>query len=67
VVQKRDRDLVLATHGRGIWIIDDLTPLRALTPAMLQQEHRSSSASTHSAAGPKAMPAMRVRMRPTTR
>ena len=24
-------DLVLATHGRGIWIIDDLTPLRALT------------------------------------
>jgi photosystem II stability/assembly factor-like uncharacterized protein len=38
VVQKRDRDLVLATHGRGIWIIDDLTPLRALTPAMLQQE-----------------------------
>ena len=38
VVQKRDRDLVLATHGRGIWIIDDLTPLRSLTPAMLQQE-----------------------------
>jgi photosystem II stability/assembly factor-like uncharacterized protein len=38
VVQKRDRDLVLATHGRGIWIIDDLTPLRALTPATLQQE-----------------------------
>jgi photosystem II stability/assembly factor-like uncharacterized protein len=38
VVQKRDRDLVLATHGRGIWIIDDLTPLRSLTPATLQQE-----------------------------
>ena len=33
--QKRDHDLVIATHGRGIWIIDDLTPLRALTPAML--------------------------------
>ncbi len=28
--QTRDHDLVLATHGRGIWIIDDLTPLRAL-------------------------------------
>ena len=28
--QRRDRDLVIATHGRGIWIIDDLTPLRAL-------------------------------------
>ena len=32
-IQPRDHDLVLATHGRGIWIIDDLTPLRALTPA----------------------------------
>ena len=30
-VQPRDNDLVIATHGRGIWIIDDLTPLRALT------------------------------------
>ena len=38
VVQPRDGDLVLATHGRGIWIIDDLTPLRSLTPALLQQE-----------------------------
>jgi len=38
VVQPRDGDLVLATHGRGIWIIDDLTPLRALTSGLLQQE-----------------------------
>jgi photosystem II stability/assembly factor-like uncharacterized protein len=38
VVQPRDHDLVLATHGRGIWIIDDLTPLRALTAETLQQE-----------------------------
>ena len=38
VVQSRDGDLVLATHGRGIWIIDDLTPLRSLTPGILQQE-----------------------------
>jgi photosystem II stability/assembly factor-like uncharacterized protein len=37
-IQPRDNDLVLATHGRGIWIIDDLTPLRALTPAVLRQE-----------------------------
>ncbi|MDB4909028.1 MAG: sialidase [Gemmatimonadetes bacterium] len=27
-VHPRDNDLVIATHGRGIWIIDDLTPLR---------------------------------------
>jgi photosystem II stability/assembly factor-like uncharacterized protein len=37
-IQPRDHDLVLATHGRGIWIIDDLTPLRALTPAVLTEE-----------------------------
>ncbi|MEP7131907.1 MAG: sialidase [Acidobacteriota bacterium] len=30
-VHGRDHDLVLATHGRGIWIVDDLTPLRTLT------------------------------------
>jgi photosystem II stability/assembly factor-like uncharacterized protein len=27
-----DGDLVVATHGRSFWILDDLTPLRALTP-----------------------------------
>ncbi len=24
----KDNDLVLGTHGRGVWILDDLTPLR---------------------------------------
>ena len=37
-VQTRDASLVLATHGRGIWIIDDLTPLRALDAKMLDSE-----------------------------
>jgi photosystem II stability/assembly factor-like uncharacterized protein len=37
-VQPRDNDLVLATHGRGIWIVDDITPLRHLTPDLLAQE-----------------------------
>ncbi len=27
--QIRDDDLVIATHGRGIWIADDMSPLRA--------------------------------------
>jgi photosystem II stability/assembly factor-like uncharacterized protein len=35
-IQARERDLVIATHGRGIWIIDDISPLRALTPKSLQ-------------------------------
>ncbi|HYA64191.1 MAG TPA: glycosyl hydrolase [Candidatus Sulfotelmatobacter sp.] len=38
VVQNRDSDLVVATHGRGIWIIDDITPLRHLTPEVLAEE-----------------------------
>lgn len=38
VVQPRTNDLVLATHGRGIWIIDDITPLRALTPQVLASD-----------------------------
>jgi hypothetical protein len=37
-VQPRENDLALATHGRGIWIIDDITPLRTLTPDLLAQE-----------------------------
>ena len=27
-------DLVIATHGRGFWILDDATPLEQLTPAV---------------------------------
>jgi photosystem II stability/assembly factor-like uncharacterized protein len=34
-IHPRDHDLVIATHGRGMWIIDDITPLRTLTPAVL--------------------------------
>ena len=28
---------MIATHGRGLWIIDDLAPLRALRPELLQR------------------------------
>jgi photosystem II stability/assembly factor-like uncharacterized protein len=38
VVQPRESDLVLATHGRGIWIIDDISPLRSLTPALMEKD-----------------------------
>jgi photosystem II stability/assembly factor-like uncharacterized protein len=34
-LQDRDDDLVLATHGRGIWIVDDISPLRALSAQVL--------------------------------
>ena len=34
-IHPRESDLILATHGRGILIIDDITPLRSITPAAL--------------------------------
>jgi photosystem II stability/assembly factor-like uncharacterized protein len=37
-VQPRESDLVLATHGRGIWIIDDISSLRALTPDLMEKD-----------------------------
>jgi photosystem II stability/assembly factor-like uncharacterized protein len=38
VIQPRESDLVLATHGRGIWIVDDISPLRKLTPEVMARE-----------------------------
>src|SRR6201998_3584397 len=38
VIQPRDSDLVIATHGRGIWIVDDISPLRKLTPDVMAQD-----------------------------
>jgi photosystem II stability/assembly factor-like uncharacterized protein len=34
-LQPQKDDLVLATHGRGIWIVDDISPLRALSAQTL--------------------------------
>ena len=38
VVQEQFNDLVIATYGRGAWILDDITPLRALTPDVLNAD-----------------------------
>jgi photosystem II stability/assembly factor-like uncharacterized protein len=34
-IQEHFNDLVIATYGRGFWILDDITPLRRLTPQVL--------------------------------
>lgn len=34
-IQPREGDLLVATHGRGLYVLDDLTPLRALDPKVL--------------------------------
>jgi photosystem II stability/assembly factor-like uncharacterized protein len=33
-IHPRDNDLIVATHGRGIYVLDDLTPLQRLGDAM---------------------------------
>lgn len=35
IIQERENDLVIATFGRGFYIIDDFTPLRGLTKQKL--------------------------------
>jgi hypothetical protein len=33
----KDDDLVVGTHGRSFWILDDITPLRQIAPATMQE------------------------------
>ncbi len=37
-IQRRENDLVIATFGRGFYILDDYTPLRNLAPETLEQD-----------------------------
>jgi photosystem II stability/assembly factor-like uncharacterized protein len=34
LVHPRDNDLIVGTHGRSVWIIDDITPLQQMTDAV---------------------------------
>jgi photosystem II stability/assembly factor-like uncharacterized protein len=38
LIHPRENDLVLATHGRSIWIMDDVTALQALTDSVTAEE-----------------------------
>jgi hypothetical protein len=38
VVQEHFNDLVISTYGRGFWIMDDITALRAMTPEVLNAD-----------------------------
>jgi len=37
-IQDHFNDLVVATYGRGFWIMDDVTPIQQLTPAILDSD-----------------------------
>ena len=38
IIHPRDGDLIAATHGRGIWVMDDISALQQMTPAVQQSE-----------------------------
>ena len=38
VIHPTRHDLVLATHGRGIFILDDITPIRALSTSLIAED-----------------------------
>jgi photosystem II stability/assembly factor-like uncharacterized protein len=38
LVHRRDRDLVVATHGRSLYIVDDIRALQELTPEVLARD-----------------------------
>jgi hypothetical protein len=38
LVHPRDGDLVLASHGRSVWIMDDITPLQQMTAETMQKD-----------------------------
>jgi len=38
VIQERENDLVLATFGRGFYILDDYTSLREFSPALIKKK-----------------------------
>ena len=37
LIHPRDRDLIVATHGRSFWIADDITPLEQMTKPITDQ------------------------------
>ncbi len=38
LVHPRDNDLIVATHGRSLYIADDITPLQQLTPEAMNED-----------------------------
>jgi photosystem II stability/assembly factor-like uncharacterized protein len=37
LIHPRDRDLIIGTHGRSIWIVDDITPLEHMKKAATEE------------------------------
>ena len=38
LIHPRDNDLILATHGRSIWVMDDITAMSQLNPSVMDSK-----------------------------
>lgn len=38
VIHPRDSDLIAGTHGRGAWVVDNITSLQQMTPAVAEED-----------------------------
>lgn len=43
MVHKREKDLVVATHGRAFWVLDDLTPLHQIKDGAAPMQHKTAT------------------------
>lgn len=37
-IHPRENDLIIGTHGRGVWIMDDISPLQEMTESVLDSD-----------------------------
>ena len=54
VIHPRDGDLVAGTHGRSIWILDDITALQQWTPAVAKKALHAFDSRVATTPGPSA-------------
>ena len=52
VIHPRDNDMIVATHGRSIWILDDITPLQQHAEARRPMRSCSTCAAACSSTRP---------------
>src|SRR5258708_28739270 len=38
LIHPRDNDLIAGTHGRGIWVLDNISAIEALTPDAMRSD-----------------------------
>ena len=77
VIHPREGDLVIATFGRGFYVLDDITPLRQMKAESVRSGrgsvsgkkcvdvHRTTSAGRSDTKGSRAMPTLQPKIHPT--